>query len=54
MPRALDVLQVMVDVCKSHVAGTCLSSNKLLAFHLKYKGTCTKGKVMESESEVAQ
>ena len=29
MPRALDVLKVMEDVHKSHVAGTHLSSNKL-------------------------
>ena len=29
MPRAFDVLQMMEDVLKSHVAGTHLSSNNL-------------------------
>ena len=38
MPRALDVLQVMEDVCKSHVAGTC---NKL---HSQMEGNMYKRK----------
>ena len=41
MPRALDVLQVMEDVCKSHVAGTCLSSNNL---HSQMEGNMYKRK----------